>query len=140
LVGDLGMVHQTLRAARRLGVRVAIDDAGAGLGAIGHLSDLEVDLMRIDPLSVVVLDGPGGDRALVEHVIGLAKALGIVTICTGVARPAHVELLTSLGCDLAQGEFIAPASSARALSDMLAVSDATRGTVTIRLTTSAPGR
>jgi diguanylate cyclase (GGDEF)-like protein len=120
LLGDLGLLRQTLRSVRKLGVRLGLDDFGAGLGSVGHLRTLEIDLLKIDPTYVSNFAESARDHAVMEHVIGLAKALGIVTVASGVERAAQLEQLGSLGCDLALGPYFAAPQPAAVISELLA--------------------
>ena len=119
LVGDLGLLRQTLRAVRGAGVRLGLDDFGAGLSSIGHLRTLDIDILKIDPTYVSSLADSPRDHAVVEHVIGLAKALGIVTLAEGVASNSQVEQLRTLGCDLAQGGYFAAPLPPSMIADLL---------------------
>jgi predicted signal transduction protein with EAL and GGDEF domain len=120
LLGDLGLLRQTLRAVRKLGVRLGLDDFGAGLGSIGHLRTLEIDVLKIDPSFVSTFADSQRDHAVVEHVIGLAKALGIVTLASGVDAPVQVDRLSTLGCDLAVGPYFATPQPANVITELLA--------------------
>jgi diguanylate cyclase (GGDEF)-like protein len=120
LLGDLGLLRQTLRSARKLGVRLGLDDFGAGLGSVGHLRTLEIDLLKIDRSYVSNFSESRRDHAVMEHVIGLAKALGIVTVASGVERAAQLEQLGALGCDLALGPYFAAPQPAAVISELLA--------------------
>jgi EAL domain-containing protein (putative c-di-GMP-specific phosphodiesterase class I) len=120
LLGDLGLLRQTLRAVRKLGVRVGLDDFGAGLGSIGHLRNFEIDVLKIDQSYVSSLADSPRDRAVVEHVIGLAKALDIVTLASGVDSASQVDRLGNLGCDLALGPYFATPQPAGVISELLA--------------------
>jgi diguanylate cyclase (GGDEF)-like protein len=120
LLGDLGLLRQTLRAVRRLGVRIGLDDFGAGLGSLGHLRNFEIDVLKIDQSYVTSLTESQRDQAVVEHVIGLAKALGIVTLASGVDSPSQVERLSTLGCDLAMGPYFASPQPATVIGELLA--------------------
>lgn len=119
LASDRGIVWQALRSAKRLGVRFALDDFGAGLSSLRHLHEFELDLLKIDPTYVAAL---GLDRkltAIVEHIIGLAKALNVVTLAEGVETADQVEHLRSLGCDLAQGFYFSTPQPAGIITDLL---------------------
>jgi diguanylate cyclase (GGDEF)-like protein len=120
LLGDLGLLRQTLRAVRKLGVRIGLDDFGAGLGSLGHLRTFEIDLLKIDQSYVANFSDSQRDQAVVEHVIGLAKALGIVTIASGVDSSTQVERLGHLGCDLALGPYFATPQPATVIGELLA--------------------
>ncbi len=107
LAGDMGMLRQTIRAARAVGVRVALADAGAGLSSLGHSRHFDIDILMVDASSIARAGEDRRDAAVVAHVIGLAKALGIVTLAERVTTAHDVDGLRALGCDLAHGEYFA---------------------------------
>jgi EAL domain-containing protein (putative c-di-GMP-specific phosphodiesterase class I) len=119
LVGDKGLVWQALRGAKRLGLRLALDDFGAGLTSLKHLHDLDLDLLKIDPSYVAGLGVDNRGTAVVEHVIGLAKALNVVTLAESVETEQQVESLRALGCDLAQGYYFSTPQPAHVITAML---------------------
>jgi len=103
LMHDLTTAWTTVREVKALGVSLALDDFGTGYASLTYLRQFSIDLLTLDKSFV---DGVGisrEDTTIVEHVIGLAKALGIVTVAEGVETEEQVELLRSLNCDLAQG-------------------------------------
>lgn len=123
LLGDLGLLRQTLRSVRKLGVRLGLDDFGAGLGSLGHLRSLDIDILKIGPSYITSFDplfeDAARDRAVLEHVIGLAKALGIVTVGAGVDTPLQAERLRTLGCDLAFGPYFATPQPAKVIDELV---------------------
>jgi EAL domain-containing protein (putative c-di-GMP-specific phosphodiesterase class I) len=139
LLGDLGLLRQTLRAVRKLGVRIGLDDFGAGLGSLGHLRTFEVDVLKIDQSYVASLADSHRDQAVVEHVIGLAKALGIVTLASGVESPHQVDRLGNLGCDLAMGPYFASPQSAAIIGELLATPSVSQTPEPVALAQPASG-
>ena len=119
LSADLGMLRQTIRSARALGVRVALADTGAGLSSLGHIRHFDIDILKVDASSIALAGDDRRDAAVVSHVIGLAKALGIVTLAEGVSTAGDLDGLRALGCDLAQGEYFAAALAPQAIEELL---------------------
>jgi EAL domain-containing protein (putative c-di-GMP-specific phosphodiesterase class I) len=119
LSNDRGLVGEALRGAKRLGFRLALDDFGAGLSSLRQLHDLELDLLKIDPVYVA---GIGADRrgtAIVQHVVGLAKALNVITLAEAVETVDQVDMLRALDCDLAQGFHFGSPQPAAVITRML---------------------
>jgi EAL domain-containing protein (putative c-di-GMP-specific phosphodiesterase class I) len=84
-------------------VRFALDDFGIGVSSLQYLRDFDLDYLRMDQLFVAgVVDSPV-DREIVRHAVSLGSSLGLRTIAEGVEDERQVEVLTELGCDLAQG-------------------------------------
>ena len=88
---------------RNLGVRVALDDFGAGASSFGYLKTLAVDLLKIDGQFITdLLDDPLDDVA-VRCFVDIARVIGVKTIAEFVERPEVLEHLRKIGVDYAQG-------------------------------------
>ena len=105
LVADASLVWATLRSAKRLGVRLALDHFGSGLSSIGFLRRFEFDLLKLDQSYVFGLGHDRQDTDVATHIVSLAKSLDIVTLALGVETEEQIEHLRAAGCDLAQGYF-----------------------------------
>ena len=104
---DLAQVAQVIEACRDMGVMFALDDFGTGYSSLTYLKRLRVTLLKIDQSFVRdMLDDPD-DLAILQGVIGLARAFRRQVIAEGVETVAHGTLLLQLGCELAQGYGIA---------------------------------
>jgi diguanylate cyclase (GGDEF)-like protein len=91
-----------------LGIEVSIDDFGAGFTSLAHLSGLSVRELKLDRVFITGLGGGGRERdlQLVRSTVELAHALGLRVVAEGIEDAPTLELLSNLGCDLAQGYFI----------------------------------
>jgi diguanylate cyclase (GGDEF)-like protein len=105
LMYDVASAWSTLRAAKSLGISLALDDFGTGYSSLSYLRQFSLDLLKIDKSFVDGLETSKEDSTIVEHVIGMAKALGIVTVAEGVETEQQVETLRAMSCDLAQGYY-----------------------------------
>ena len=96
-----------LHAMAALGVRLALDDFGAGPTPLLGLREAPLHLIK---LARPVLDGVGRDghdpSGLVPGILALGRSLGLTTVAQGVERPEQLSLVTALGCDLAQGHLL----------------------------------
>jgi EAL domain-containing protein (putative c-di-GMP-specific phosphodiesterase class I) len=86
-----------------LGVKVGLDEFGAGHSALTYLKRYPLDFVKIDRSLVAGLGTDERDAAIVRATIELAHSLGLVVVAVGVEKPAHLDALTQLGCDQAQG-------------------------------------
>ena len=107
LLEDADAARTTLLRLSELGVSIAMDDFGTGYSSLSHLRELPVDIVKIDRSFVQGLGQSDGDAALVGAVIGMAQALGILTVAEGVETEQQAAWLRSRGCDLAQGYLFA---------------------------------
>jgi diguanylate cyclase (GGDEF)-like protein len=100
-------VAGTLEALRALGVRLCIDDFGMGYSALGYLSRLRVDVLKIDQAFVRELSRGPNAAAIPEAIIAMAHGLSLQVIAEGVETEEQLAFLRARGCDLAQGYLFA---------------------------------
>jgi diguanylate cyclase (GGDEF)-like protein/PAS domain S-box-containing protein len=106
-LSDIDQVLDTMNACHELDVRFALDDFGTGYSSLTYLRRLPAYLIKIDQSFVRNMLEDPDDLAIVEGVLGLAKAFQREVIAEGVETIAHGVALRQLGCELAQGYGIA---------------------------------
>ena len=94
---------QRLRDLRQLGVKIALDDFGTGYSSLGYLQLFPFDRIKIDRSFVVDLATRSESRALVKAVIELGHSLNMRMTAEGVETQEQLDLVSSKGCDEAQG-------------------------------------
>jgi EAL domain-containing protein (putative c-di-GMP-specific phosphodiesterase class I) len=119
LLQDLTSVTETLQQLRAGGVRVAIDDFGIGYSSLSRLSDLPVDILKIDCSFVRRLTPDRETHSIVATIIALAHSYDLEVVGEGVETPNQLEILTTLGCEQSQGYLHSPAVAAEAIEAML---------------------
>jgi EAL domain-containing protein (putative c-di-GMP-specific phosphodiesterase class I) len=102
-------VTAELLAYRDAGIQVAIDDFGTGYSALAYLTQLDIEYLKIDKSFVCKMATHAGDRALCEAIVVMAHKLGLKVIAEGVETAEQRDLLSAMGCDLAQGYLFAKA-------------------------------
>jgi diguanylate cyclase (GGDEF)-like protein len=107
IMGDPRRALDTLSQLRALGVRLAIDDFGAGQSSLSYLQQLPVDMLKIDHSFVLGLADQRVNDAIVRLTVELGQALGLQVVAEGVEDRATWERLQSMGCQAAQGYFLA---------------------------------
>jgi diguanylate cyclase (GGDEF)-like protein len=113
-------IAATLADARGLGVKLALDHFGTGYSSLSHIRRLGLSMLTVDKSFVDGLGQSHEDTTIVEHVIGVAKALGLVTVAEGVADDQQIERLRELNCDLAQGFFFSHPQPPYVITELLA--------------------
>lgn len=102
-----------------IGIRIAIDDYGAGLSSLAYLKQLPASELKIDKLFVTQLTSSNRDPLIVRSTIDLAHALEMEVVAEGVESHAALALLTVMGCDMVQGFLISRPVAGEALIEFL---------------------
>ncbi len=101
---DLEELISRLAELRATGVRIALDDFGAGYSSLGQLRTLPVDILKIDQTLVAEPQSRTGTAApLVEVVVRLGHRLGLEVLAEGIGSPAQRWAVQEAGCRLGQG-------------------------------------
>lgn len=100
-------LHASLAQLRERGVRLAIDDTGAGYASLSHVLQLRPDIIKIDRSLITNISDDPARRSLVTSLVLLALDLGASLTGEGVETPAELETLATLGVDCAQGYLLA---------------------------------
>jgi diguanylate cyclase (GGDEF)-like protein len=103
LMSDPDRSSDILRRIRATGVRVSIDDYGAGYSSLAYLKNLDVDELKIDRQFVMNVRADVTDRIIVQSTIDLGHQLGLRVVAEGVEDVETATLLAEMSCDLLQG-------------------------------------
>jgi len=107
LVDDPARAIATLQRLREMKIRLSIDDFGTGYSSVAYLRNLPVDEIKIDRSFIADMKTSARDSALVRSVIDLAHGLELKVVAEGVEDRATLDALVEVGCDLAQGFYLA---------------------------------
>jgi diguanylate cyclase (GGDEF)-like protein/PAS domain S-box-containing protein len=108
LIGAQSTIDASIAYLRSLGVRIGLDDFGAGQSSLGYLKRFPLDFVKIDRTLIAGLGVNEHDTAIVRATIELAHNLGLIVVAVGVENDEQLEYLQLLGCDRAQGYYFAP--------------------------------
>lgn len=115
--GDQEAVARRLEAIRATGVRLAVDDFGAGYSSFGYLRSFPLDRIKIDRSFV---SDPGQvSRVIVETILRMGNDLGIQVTAEGVETEAQRDFLTDRGCQRLQGYLFSKPVDSAAIDDIL---------------------
>ncbi|HVA76132.1 MAG TPA: EAL domain-containing protein [Acidimicrobiales bacterium] len=99
-------IQAVLDPLRRLGLRLAVDDTGAGYASFHHILNLRPDIIKIDRSLIIDIDRDLARRSFITAIMLLALDLGASVTAEGIERPEELDALTTLGVDHAQGYLI----------------------------------
>jgi EAL domain-containing protein (putative c-di-GMP-specific phosphodiesterase class I)/FixJ family two-component response regulator len=98
---------ENLARLRMRGFRLSIDDYGTGYSSMQQLTRIAFTELKIDQSFVMSALDNETSKVILESSIDMARKLNIKSVAEGVETRAHWDLLQALGCDIAQGYFIA---------------------------------
>ena len=100
---DATLARERLQALRRLGLPIAIDDFGTGYSSLAYLTQLPLDLLKIDKAFVAPIGTEAATSRVIEHIISMAQSLGLRMVAEGVETAEQAQWLQARGVQLAQG-------------------------------------
>lgn len=106
---DLAEGAAAIRRLNDLGIRVALDDFGAGYNSLTYLHELPVQIVKLDRGLAMGVE-PGRNLMLYRSVMGLCEALGLIVIAEGIETAEQAETVFTAGCALAQGHLFGRAT------------------------------
>ena len=113
----VSVFKQQIKALRRHGIQVWVDDFGSGYSALNVLNQYEFDLLKLDMQFLRQLDeNRGANRVIIKSIVRAAHELGIRTLTEGVKTEAHHRFLKEVGCDKEQGYYF---SKPRPMEELL---------------------
>jgi|GEM_PF-1422435 len=106
-VVDYPLLAQKIERVRSAGVRVAVDDAGAGYSGLGHILNLKPDVIKLDISLTRGIDKDPARRALGRALLSFGlDAYNASLVAEGIETAGEYEALRSLGCPCGQGFFL----------------------------------
>lgn len=102
-VGDYARLTAALAPLRSAGLRIAIDDVGAGFSSMRHILRLSPELVKLDRTMVAGIDNDANLRALCAALVGFASQIGASLVAEGIETNSELAAVTELGVNAGQG-------------------------------------
>ena len=102
-IRDYRILRLCLDRFRERGVRIAVDDAGAGYAGLQHILSLQPDVIKLDLALVRNVDRDPARRALSTCLMRFGEEIGAVVVAEGIETPAELDTLRTLGIRWGQG-------------------------------------
>jgi diguanylate cyclase (GGDEF)-like protein/PAS domain S-box-containing protein len=119
LIEESAAAVASLEELNELGVRLVLDDFGTGYSSLAYLNRFPFHALKIDRSFVDTLGVEQEGTAIVEAVIGMARALSLDVIAEGVEKDIQLEELRRLGCDFGQGHLFREAMRPEEISRLI---------------------
>lgn len=98
---------EILNEFHQLGFRISIDDFGTGYSSLAYLKDFPADEIKIDKSFVMNMANDKKDESIVKAAVDLGHTLGLKIVAEGIEDQTTFNLLAAMGCDYAQGFYMA---------------------------------
>lgn len=112
-VTDYPTLQSALRRLRTLGVRVAVDDAGAGFASLSHILNLRPDVVKLDIALVRGIHTDPARRALATGLLIFAKEIGASLVAEGIETEDELTALREVGISYGQGFYLSRPATPR---------------------------
>lgn len=119
VISDLNHTLHVLRQLKATGVRIAMDDFGAGYSSLSVLRAFPFDKIKMDRSLMAEADRVPQAAAIIRAVIGLGRSLGIPVLAEGVETMAQMDFLRREGCGEAQGFLLGRPGPIEAFADVV---------------------
>jgi EAL domain-containing protein (putative c-di-GMP-specific phosphodiesterase class I) len=120
VVDSYAALHRELGPLRARGLRIAVDDAGAGYASLRHVLELRPDFIKVDRSLIHGISDDHARRVAVSAFLSLALDLGATVVAEGVEREADLTTVGELGLHAVQGFLLGrPTSDQRVLSQWI---------------------
>jgi EAL domain-containing protein (putative c-di-GMP-specific phosphodiesterase class I) len=113
-VADYDELRESLSSLRERGVRLAIDDAGAGFASLRHIVRLDPDVIKLDITLTRRIERDPVRQALTVALVSFANQVGATVVAEGVETELQLEALRAAGIRFVQGFLLGPPGPAPA--------------------------
>lgn len=96
-------VIKDLKALRKLGVHISLDNFGSGASALNYLRRLTVDAVKIDPSFIYEIGRDSAVEGIIRAITSLATDMGIRIVAKGIDNEKQLQFVKEIGCDQGQG-------------------------------------
>ncbi len=115
IIENMEVAVKVLNELNQKGVRIALDDFGTGYSVFSYLSQLPIDVIKID--RSFVTDTPTDERArlVMQGIVSIAKALNMEVVAEGIETEQQQQFVAEIGCDIGQGFGFARPADAKSI-------------------------
>jgi EAL domain-containing protein (putative c-di-GMP-specific phosphodiesterase class I) len=123
LIRNIERTLRILTQLKALGVRIAIDDFGAGYSSLATLQRFPLDTIKIDRSFIRDIGSHAADSSLAKAIIEMGKNLSLTVVAQGVETKEQAEFLRAHACDELQGFYFNKPLSAQKSTELLRAQD-----------------
>jgi diguanylate cyclase (GGDEF)-like protein/PAS domain S-box-containing protein len=122
IVDDPALAAEVMDQLKRLGVKLALDDFGAGQSSLSHFQLLDLDLLKLDRSFLLAGNQDKVDWRLLHGLVDLGHRVGAQVLAEGIETATQLEAVGRTGCDEVQGFHLGRPTTAQGIGNLLAAS------------------
>ncbi len=126
-IDDYDGLVLSLQALRDIGVRIAVDDVGAGFASLARVLELQPSILKIDRSIVKGIHSDAARQALVQSIVRVAERLDATVVAVGIEVAGELDTLAALGVQHGQGFLLGRPQSTLPDSQRVAISASRSG-------------
>ena len=119
LVSSSEQANTALRAIKEMGVKISLDDFGAGYSSLNYLKRFAIDVLKIDRSFVMDIGSNADTNVIIKAIIGLAKNLHLDVTAEGIENLSQLQFLNENGCHEGQGFYFSKPIPVHQFEEML---------------------
>ncbi|MCD7907270.1 MAG: EAL domain-containing protein, partial [Clostridium sp.] len=104
---DPNQIIETVVNLRKLGFIIEMDDFGSGYSSLNMLNEMPLDILKLDMKFIQSETAKPNKQGILRFIMGLARWMKLSVVAEGVETPEQMERLREIGCDYAQGYYMA---------------------------------
>ncbi len=116
---DTAKAMKFIRTFHEMGFKVSMDDFGSGYSSLYLLSELPIDIIKMDKCFLQTESLEKKERVIISNIINMTHQLDITTLCEGVETSQQSDFLKSVGCDIQQGFYFSRPVTVEQMARML---------------------
>lgn len=97
-----------VKELKKMGIKISMDDFGTGYSNLSILSEMDIDILKIDRSFVKKMNENNKSLSLVKTIINMGHSLGFEIVAEGIETSQQLELLRHFNCDIGQGYYFSP--------------------------------
>ncbi len=118
-IANIDLAKSVLSSIRDIGVKIALDDFGAGYSSLNYLTQLPIDTLKIDRNFLINVEQNKRSLLILKNIFRLARDLGLYVVAEGVETEEQFQLVKQYQCHLVQGFLFSPAVPLNMASDLI---------------------
>jgi EAL domain-containing protein (putative c-di-GMP-specific phosphodiesterase class I) len=119
MMEDTELSISRLNELKDIGLKLAVDDFGAGYSSLNYIRDFPVDIIKIDRSFIEGIRDEDRAKTVTETMVGLVRNLQLLSVAEGIESPDQLSQMLNLHCDLGQGFYLGRPTTKDAIAELL---------------------